>query len=164
MQSAAGSNPDHELKAIRDGSLRGSEIVRELMVYAGKELVIWNRSTFSQIIREMELLKSSISNHIVLEADLARDLAPLQANAAQVRQIVMNLGINASDRRSSCSDPGDLKKQDSKRRMVDHLGKRCLTCSPHWRCHPKDWRIRPRLAAKKRLFRHAVVGLFPIRL
>ena len=34
---AAGLNPEEELRAIRDVAIRGSEIVRELMIYAGKE-------------------------------------------------------------------------------------------------------------------------------
>jgi two-component system cell cycle sensor histidine kinase/response regulator CckA len=35
---AAGVSPEEELRAIRDVAIRGSEIVRELMIYAGKEL------------------------------------------------------------------------------------------------------------------------------
>ena len=34
---AGGSHPEEELKAIRDIAVRGSEIVRQLMIYAGKE-------------------------------------------------------------------------------------------------------------------------------
>ena len=34
---AAGSDPQQELKEIRDAAIRGSEIVRQLMIYAGKE-------------------------------------------------------------------------------------------------------------------------------
>jgi PAS domain S-box-containing protein len=34
---AEGSSPDVELKTIRDAAMRGSEIVRELMIYAGKK-------------------------------------------------------------------------------------------------------------------------------
>jgi two-component system cell cycle sensor histidine kinase/response regulator CckA len=36
-QLAAGSRPEEELKAIRNVAIRGSEIVRELMIYAGKD-------------------------------------------------------------------------------------------------------------------------------
>ena len=98
LQLGAGSNPEHELMAIRDGSLRGSEIVRQLMIYAGKETSNLEPVDISQIVREMlELLKVSISKHAVLEADLEKDLAPVRANAAQVRQIVMNLVTNASE-------------------------------------------------------------------
>ena len=95
---AAGSNPEAELKAVRDAALRGSEIVRELMIYAGKESAVVGLVDASQIVQEMlELLKVSVSKHAKLEGNLGKDLPPVRANAAQLRQIVMNLVTNASD-------------------------------------------------------------------
>jgi PAS domain S-box-containing protein len=95
---AAGSNPVAELKAVRDAAVRGSEIVRELMVYAGKETAVVGLVDVSQIVGEMlELLKVSVSKHALLEANLGKDLPPVRANAAQLRQIVMNLVTNASE-------------------------------------------------------------------
>ena len=94
----AGSSPEEELKMILNVAMRGSEIVRELMVYAGKESATVELLDVSRIIQEMlELLKVSISKHAVLEADLGKNLPPVRANAAQLRQIVMNLVTNASD-------------------------------------------------------------------
>jgi len=95
---AAGSNPEEELKTIRNVAMRGSEIVRELTVYAGKESATVELVDVSRMIQEMlELLKVSVSKHAVLEADLGKNLPPVRANAAQLRQIVMNLVTNASD-------------------------------------------------------------------
>jgi len=97
-ENAAGSNPEAALKAIRNVALRGSEIVRELMVYAGKETAVVGLVDISQIVEEMlELLKVSVSKHAVVEANLGKDLRPVRANAAQLRQIVMNLITNASE-------------------------------------------------------------------
>jgi PAS domain S-box-containing protein len=94
----AGSNPEEELKMILNVAMRGSEIVRELMVYAGKESATVELVDVSRTIQEMlELLKVSVSKHAVLEADLGKNLPPVWANAAQLRQIVMNLVTNASD-------------------------------------------------------------------
>ena len=94
----AGSNPEEELKTILTVAMRGSEIVRELMVYAGKESATVELVDVSRIIQEMlELLRVSVSKHAVLEADLGKNLPPIRANAAQLRQIVMNLVTNASD-------------------------------------------------------------------
>ena len=95
---APGSSPHEELKAIRDVALRGSEIVRQLMIYAGKETAAVELVDVSQIVRDMlELLKLSVSKHAVIEANLGRDLPSVRANAAQLSQIVMNLVTNASD-------------------------------------------------------------------
>ena len=94
----AGSTPQAELNAIRDVALQGSEIVRQLMIYAGKESAVAGPADVSEIVREMlELLKVSVSKHAVLETDLGSGLPPVRANAAQLRQIVMNLVTNASE-------------------------------------------------------------------
>jgi PAS domain S-box-containing protein len=95
---ASGSSPQGELKAIRDVALRGSEIVRQLMIYAGKETGVVERIDVSQVVQEMlELLKVSVSKHAVVEANLGKNLPAVRANAAQIRQIVMNLVNNASE-------------------------------------------------------------------
>jgi nitrogen-specific signal transduction histidine kinase/CheY-like chemotaxis protein len=94
----AGLHPEEELKAVRDLALRGSEIVRQLMIYAGNESAVVGAVNLSQIIKEMvELLKVSMSKHARLETDLDNDLPAVEADAAQLRQVVMNLVTNASD-------------------------------------------------------------------
>jgi signal transduction histidine kinase/CheY-like chemotaxis protein len=95
---AAGVNPEEELRAIRDVAIRGSEIVRELMIYAGKETAVIGFVDVSRVVQEMlGLLKVSVSKHVVLEPDLAEGLPVVRASAAQLRQILMNLVTNASD-------------------------------------------------------------------
>jgi len=92
------SNPEEELKSIRDVAIRGSEIVRQLMIYAGKESEALQLVDVSQIVKEMiELLKVSVSKHATLETDLGQNLPAIRASAAQLRQVVMNLVTNASD-------------------------------------------------------------------
>ena len=94
----AGLDPKDELERIRDATIRGSEIVRELMIYAGKERDPSGPVDVSGIVSEMlELLKVSVSKHAVLEIDLGINLPAVQANAAQLRQVVMNLITNASE-------------------------------------------------------------------
>ena len=95
---AAGVSHEEELRIIRDVALRGSEIVGELMIYAGKETVDLGPIDVSQIVTDMRgLLKVSVSKHAMLETHLSQDLPAVQANAAQLRQIVLNLVTNASD-------------------------------------------------------------------
>jgi PAS domain S-box-containing protein len=94
----AGLHPQKELTTIRDVALQGSEIVRQLMVYAGQESATVGSVDLSQIIKEMiGLLKLSVSKHATLEMSLGSDLPAVHADAAQLRQIVMNLVTNASD-------------------------------------------------------------------
>jgi signal transduction histidine kinase len=94
----AGSSGKEGLKAICELTKRGSEIVRQLMIYAGKESEAVERVDLSKIVDEMlALLRVSVSKHAVMEADLGRDLPAISASPAQIRQIVMNLITNASD-------------------------------------------------------------------
>jgi PAS domain S-box-containing protein len=94
----AGSSCKEELTAIREVALRGSEIVRELMTYAGAERPVVDLVDLSTTIDEMlPLLKASVTKHAVIVADLAQDLPGIRAGASQIRQIVINLVSNASD-------------------------------------------------------------------
>jgi two-component system, cell cycle sensor histidine kinase and response regulator CckA len=95
---AAGSGPEAELKAIREIAIRGSEIVRQLMVYAGRESETLGTVYLSRAVAEIvELLKVAVSKHTTLETDLEGDFAAVRASAAQISQIVMNLVTNASE-------------------------------------------------------------------
>jgi two-component system cell cycle sensor histidine kinase/response regulator CckA len=95
---AAGSRPEQELKRIAEVARRGSEIVRQLMIYAGRESEAPAVVDVPAIIRDMrELLGVSVSKHAALETDLRGETPPVRADAAQIRQIVMNLVVNASE-------------------------------------------------------------------
>jgi PAS domain S-box-containing protein len=95
---AAGSRPDEELETIREVAIRGSDIVRQLMIYAGKENDVFEFIDISNTVREMYgLLKSAISKRAALVTDLSEHLPPIKARPAQLRQVVMNLVVNACD-------------------------------------------------------------------
>ena len=93
-----GHSVREELQRIRTASVRGGEIVRELMIYGGKESPAFEEVDVSALVVEMlELLKIAISKNVLLEADLGKGLPLIQANAAQLRQVVLNLVTNASE-------------------------------------------------------------------
>jgi PAS domain S-box-containing protein len=95
---ASGSHPDEELNAIRDVAVRGSEIVRQLMIYSGTEVGDAEPVDLSNIVDEMlSLLKVSVTKRAVIETHLDQDLPAIRASAAQLRQIVLNLITNSSD-------------------------------------------------------------------
>jgi signal transduction histidine kinase/CheY-like chemotaxis protein len=94
----AGMSAEQELKAIREVAIRGSEIVRQLLIYAGHESEDPGLVNPSRVVEEMlGLLRVSVSKHVALETDLGQNLPAVRAGAAQLRQIVMNLVINASE-------------------------------------------------------------------
>jgi signal transduction histidine kinase/CheY-like chemotaxis protein len=113
----AGFSPKDELQAIRDVAIRGSEIVRQLMVYTGKESAAVEPLNVSTVIKEMlQLLKVSVSKHAVIEVMLDEDLPTVWANAPQLRQIVMNLVINASE---AIGDGDGVIRVSTKRETAD---------------------------------------------
>lgn len=95
---AGGSSPRRELQAIKRVATSAGEIVRELMTYAGQGATSFATVDLSVLVEEMlGLLKISIAKHVTLKVDLVPNLPPVWANAGQLRQVVMNLIMNASE-------------------------------------------------------------------
>ncbi len=93
-----GASAEDELQHVRAVAIRGAEIVRQLMIYAGHERGVMEPVDVSAIVGEMlELLKVSISKRATLKTHLPAGLPAVQANPAQIRQVVMNLVTNASE-------------------------------------------------------------------
>jgi PAS domain S-box-containing protein len=83
---------------IRAVAVRAAQIVRELMAYAGHESPVRASVDLSSLVSEMlELIKISISKSAELKLDLPTNLPSVRANAAQIRQVMLNLVTNASE-------------------------------------------------------------------
>lgn len=92
------SSPLEPLQNIRTVALRGSRIVRQLMIFAGQEEAASEELDLSSVVEEsMDLLKVVVSKHAVLKTDLCKPLPAINANPSQIRQVLMNLVINASE-------------------------------------------------------------------
>jgi two-component system cell cycle sensor histidine kinase/response regulator CckA len=96
---AADLSPAEEIARIKAVAIRGAEIVRELMIYAGQDQASTIEPVdLSRLTKEMlELLKVSISKQVALKINLDKKLPAVWGNAPQIRQVVMNLVINASE-------------------------------------------------------------------
>lgn len=98
VKLAEGASPEEELRHISGSAIRGAEIVRQLMIFAGNESGALEPVEVSLLVSEMiELLKVSVSKRAILTTHLSEGLWAVRANPAQVRQVVMNLVINASE-------------------------------------------------------------------
>jgi PAS domain S-box-containing protein len=95
----SGSSGAEELKAIGEVAMRGAEIVRQLMIYSGKESTLGVELVdLSKIVDEMlALLKVSVTKRALIEVNLDHHLPAIPACAGDLRRIVMNLISNASD-------------------------------------------------------------------
>ena len=67
-------------------------------VDTGKGRFVVARLSLNALIQDTtQLLQLSISKHAVLRQNLAQELPPIEADATQIRQVIMNLITNASE-------------------------------------------------------------------
>ena len=98
LELAEGASNLAEIHRIKTIAMRASEIVRELMIYSGHDKAQREPVDVTQLVEEiLELLKVSISKHAHLKVDLKKNLPAVRGNSPQIRQVVMNLLINASE-------------------------------------------------------------------
>jgi PAS domain S-box-containing protein len=97
-ESDAGSPVVDELHKISTATIRGAEIIGQLMIYSGSESLTFEPVDMSLLIQEMlPLLQASIPKCVVLKIDLVHDLPVVQAAPQQMRQVIMNLMSNAAE-------------------------------------------------------------------
>jgi two-component system, cell cycle sensor histidine kinase and response regulator CckA len=86
------------LEQIELAATRAAELCRQMLAYAGKGRFLVRTLDLNQIVRETtDLLRVSISKNVVISYDLAHTLPAILADGTQMRQIVMNLVINAGE-------------------------------------------------------------------
>lgn len=77
---------------------RAAELCQQMLAYSGKGRFVVRSVDMNEVVREMSaLLDVSISKSAALEWKLAPEVAPIQVDVTQLRQVVMNLITNASD-------------------------------------------------------------------
>ena len=77
---------------------RAADLTRQMLAYSGKGRFVVRPYDLNQVVREMtHLLEVSISKKIALRFHPAESLPLVQADAAQIQQVIMNLVTNASD-------------------------------------------------------------------
>jgi signal transduction histidine kinase/CheY-like chemotaxis protein len=86
------------LEDVIAASDRAAHLTKQLLAYAGKGRFIVRQLDLSDTVRDVShLIQSSIPKNVHLELDLAPLLPSIEADAAQVQQIIMNLVINAAE-------------------------------------------------------------------
>jgi PAS domain S-box-containing protein len=98
MELPADSPARQTVQAIETASQRAAELTRQMLAYSGRGQFVIEPFNVSRVVEEMaHLLEVSISKRVTLRYDFAPDLPNIDADATQVRQVIMNLIINASD-------------------------------------------------------------------
>jgi len=79
-------------------SHRAADLCRQMLAYSGRGRFKSEPLDLNEIIEDMShMLGVSISKKAILRYNYAAGLPPIEADATQMRQIIMNLVINASD-------------------------------------------------------------------
>jgi len=98
LQAEAGHAALPFLRNAEATALRAADLTRQMLAYSGRGVFVVKPVDLSQAAGEMaSLLKVSISKKAVLRFEFAGDLPPIQADPAQLQQVVMNLVTNASE-------------------------------------------------------------------
>jgi len=83
---------------IEIASQRAGELARQMLAYSGRSRFQVEPVELGELVRElMTLLQVSIRKSVVIKLDLSTEPIVVDADAAQLRQVLMNLVINAAD-------------------------------------------------------------------
>ncbi len=86
------------VQAIEVAAMRAAELCRQMLAYAGKGRFVIEAIDLTTLVEELvPLLKVSVAHHGTLRLEVPRGLPAVSADATQLRQIVMNLVLNAAD-------------------------------------------------------------------
>jgi len=86
------------LQKIEQAADKAADLAKQMLAYSGKGKFILESIDLNRLIEEMgHMLDVSISKKAVLRYNLTRPLPSIEADATQLRQIIMNLVINASE-------------------------------------------------------------------
>jgi len=86
------------IQEIEKASRRAAELCRQMLAYSGKGHFVIESIHLGHLVEEMvHLLRTTISKKVLLNLNLEKSLPPTEGDATQLRQVIMNLVINASE-------------------------------------------------------------------
>lgn len=86
------------LQEIRRASHRAADLCRQMLAYAGKGPLRKDEVDLSLVARDcIDLLASSVPQGVSIDFDTPSSLPAVSADATQMRQVVMNLVLNATE-------------------------------------------------------------------
>ncbi len=95
------------LRDVLSASERAADLTRQLLAYAGKGRFVILPVDLAKLVSEVStLIRASISKKITLVIDVPEDCPLVEADRAQLQQLVMNLVINGGE--AIGDEPGTL--------------------------------------------------------
>ncbi len=88
----------NNLRKIEQAATQAAELAKQMLAYSGKGKFVVENIDMNCLLEEMlHLLEVSISKKSTLRLNFDPNLPAIEADATQIRQVVMNLVINASE-------------------------------------------------------------------
>ena len=107
LESQPRSRVADYLSEIESAAQRAADLARQMLAYSGKGKFVVEPIDLSAAVRDIgSLLAVTLPKKALLEYHLASSLPTIEADATQIRQIVMNLVINAAE--ALGEDPGTI--------------------------------------------------------
>jgi two-component system cell cycle sensor histidine kinase/response regulator CckA len=98
MRKKEGEPGFRELGEVIRASKRGAELTQELLTFSRKVESKRKPLDLNQEVGELrQLLERTLPKMIEVGFNLAHDLRPINADSAQLKQVLMNLAVNAKD-------------------------------------------------------------------
>jgi PAS domain S-box-containing protein len=98
MEVSEGSRASNYLNNIEKSSMRAAELCKQMLAFSGRGRFQMNPIDLDRMLREMcNVLQLSLNKKTVLEMDLSGKLPAVEADPAQMRQMMLNLVINATE-------------------------------------------------------------------
>ncbi len=87
---------------------RGAELCRQMLAYAGKAIIMETEVHLWSLVTEMvDMLSKTLPQNAALKVDCSPCIPIFHGDAAQIKQVVMNLIINASE--AIGEDQGEIR-------------------------------------------------------
>ncbi|QXE88968.1 response regulator [Geomonas subterranea] len=98
MRLAPESPVIDNLRRIETAAARASDLAHQMLAYSGKGHFVTEELDLNRLVEEMgQMLSVSVSKKAQLVYNLGRPLPSITGDATQIRQVLMNLVINASE-------------------------------------------------------------------
>ncbi len=86
------------LEAIETAATRAADLSKQMLAYSGRGRFVVKETDLSALVSEMaDLLEASVSKKAALVYELEPGLRPIEADRAQMSQVLVNLVTNASE-------------------------------------------------------------------
>ena len=96
--SSQGPGRQNDLDEIRKAAERASSLTRQLLAFSRQQILQPKVLDLNQVVLDMSnLLHRLIGEDIELRTALAVRLDPVQVDAGQIEQVILNLALNARD-------------------------------------------------------------------